>query len=307
MKRCHKLSAVIYVLALASLFSFTSCGIPYFINLDNTIIWTKNTANTTDQKIDTTLTITTQGMQKINEVNATPSIKFFYVISANKAITAATTNNNDINANKYPLTTISSQFSNFKGKVGNGLSWFPEPNNRAAPGFYLYTKDDNTYRNFARERSAIRDLNEDESGIIVGTFSQSTSLSNDQADYFFGKSPEMDALLPITSWSASGDFTYNFTLERVAHPLDLQFGVEFNPTGGPQSYFASYQRNLFPQSNDETDLANFISEDPYFHKPFLDGINNLYVHIWATVYGGNGLFTNIYWSNLEYLGTIKLF
>lgn len=311
MKRCQNLSAIIYVLVLASLVSFTSCGIPYFLNLDNTISWSKSYPDPT--KLDIGLTVSSHGMEKVDEVKTTPSIKFFYVFSTNSTISSSATKTNDINDTYYRLSSISTQFSHIKGNLGNGFAWSPESSD-IAPGFYLYsTEDPTTHRNFARERSAITDRSGQESGIIVETFSQGFLLSNNKTDYDFGASPYMDAMLPVNSWGGSGSpLSYSFTLERVSSAPNTPYGIKF--TDGSQTiYFADYAKNLFPHTSEEADLSNFINpEDSYFHQPVYTEIKdnpeaNLYLHIWATVFGGDGTFTNIYWSNLEYLGNIQLF
>ncbi len=312
MKRCQKLSAKFYVLVLASLFLFTSCGIPNFLNLDDAISWGKISTNN-NTKLDVTLTIFTRGIEKITEVNTKPSIKFFYVLSTNSSTSAPPANREKVDSLydfRYNLTYVPSLFSNYKGKLGNGISWSPE-SNTTAPGFYLYTKDDSTYRNFARMRSGVIDAKPDELGILVGTFAQGSSLLDKPNAYNFSGIPFMDTQVPI---SGGGDLTFNFTLELAKESSSSQIAIEFkNVTEGKSPlYFASYKRNLFPHSSDASDIETFRSEDPYFHQPIYNEINdkpdaNLYLHIWATVFGGDGTFTNIYWSNLEYLGFIQLF
>lgn len=312
MKGCRISGTIINVLVLASLLLFAGCGIPNYLNLDREITISSTSVN--EEKFVVNIKINTEGLSKLTEYNVVngPSLKFFYVLSTNGSQNAPVTSQNSTNASYYQMSYVPSTFkTNYVGAAGNGISWSPEKPtssaNPSAPGFFLYTDADDKYRNFARDTIQIKNRNDSESGILVGTFSYNQlNLGSLPADYAFGTVPYMDIVLPSIPES-------QFTITKEQAGAGQPYAIVLDDgTPANKLYFASYERNLFPQGNSLSELAVLLDEDPYFYKPIVDEIadtsgSHLYLHIWAAIYAGEGGFTNIYWSPLQHVGTITLF
>ena len=284
------------VLLLPSLFLSLTCGIPHFINLDSAVSFSRVTSN--EDLISYRVRITEKGMGKIDELGAKPTLKFFYTFSTNKITNAPPSSRHN---DGYELSRIRSLFStNMKGSMGNGVLWSPESPN-SAPGFYLYTKDNNSINNFARTSKAITNRHAEESGILVGTFAQ----SDDNINYSFGTAPEMDLpLTTIAAYGGSGTYEFNFSLEREELPNGLLIKLE---SDGDDLYLRSHQKNLFPK--DHESIENLIRENSDFYSDIVSDSQggNLYLHIWVSLNGGAGQFTNVYWSPLTHIGALALF
>ncbi|MDX9939999.1 MAG: hypothetical protein RBT44_08610 [Sphaerochaetaceae bacterium] len=312
MKGCRKSGALLTAILLTSFFMSSGCGIPVFLNLDREISVSGTTA-TDGSEIQVSVSISPEGIAKFSEYGITngPSLKFFYVISPNPSSSAPISSENSVNSGYYYMNYVTSQFNaNFKGTKNNGVPWSPEsPTGSAepsAPGFYLYSKSDGTsHRNFARRSSQIIDRAADASGILVGTFAHHEGANPGLIpdDHEFGMAPAMDLLLPATA-------TYNFSLKRDA--IGTGQVIVLDDGSVDKLYLTSFRRNMFPMDGSSSGMTNYLLEDGYFHRPIYDEIvtgysSTLYLHIWAAVYAGDGSFTNIYWSDLKRLGTIRLF
>lgn len=243
-------------------------------------------------------------MEKLNELEGEPSLKFFYVLSTNAAVTAPPSSQHD---DVYYLSTIRSQFStNIKGSSGNGIPWSPDKQD-SAPGFYLYTKTNNTTKNFSRTKNGIVNPHTEKWGILVGTFSQSFDKD---LDFSYGTSPDMDLPLPFKGYSGSGVYEYSFKLEKEEIAEEGNLIKLVTSDDNPDIFLKSYKKNFFPsQREDVYKLKD--NEDSYFYKVIAEEANKdgkLFLHIWVTLYGGEeGQYTNIYWTPLQHMGSIKLF
>jgi hypothetical protein len=273
------------ILIVATLIFFISCGIPFFVNFDNDISITKD--NPTDKEIEFTVTISARGLNKIQvdpdyDFVTTPSLKFFYVLSDSFSPEAAITKTSLTGNNeKYIIKEVKSYFSNnYKGSTGNGYPLI-------VPTFYIYTNESNKSHNFARSRQLLKNWDDSkEEGILVGTFFNETEGQ-------FNGAPKMDYLLEVIG---SQDLL-----------LKLDGGkVELHKNGIKN--FTAFNEQLFP--SDDESLNSFIDnskrDDQIFLNP-LKGANTLYLHLWVAVYGGEGSFTNVYWSDLTYLGYFDLY
>lgn len=294
MKRRQKLALTL--LLLPSLFLSLTCGIPHFINLDSAISFASVTSN--KDLIEYKVRITEKGMAKVNELEVKPALKFFYTFGTIESVIAPPSNkHNDV----YELSTIPSRFStNMKGSMGNGVLWGPESSN-SAPGFYLYTKDNNSTNNFARSSRGIVNRHPEESGVLIGTFSQSET---DSQNYHFGTAPDMDLpLATIDAYSGSGTYEFNFKLEKEDHAEGFLIKLE---SDGDDLLLRTHQKNPFPN---HATIERLNQEDSNFYSFIVEEARNteLYLHIWVSLYGGAGQFTNVYWSPLRHIGALELF
>jgi hypothetical protein len=286
MKRCQFKGTRIFVLVLASLFILISCGIPTYFYLDDSEVTWQSVPDTENNQFTLTVTLNPSALAKISEkgVDAGPGLKFFYALS-NSASTYLLDSITQI-------TTVSSRFNtNFKGAAGNGIPW--TPGYESAPGFYLYTNDSGTQNTFSLERP---DTGSD--GLVIGTFSISETTID---EYEFRKAPEMDISLE------NGNSPIKLTIKRGEDSpdgyTDLLVELVLQVPGNLD--FRTYSNGRFP-TNSAT-LAEVVAEDTEFLKYLLKGSQYLYVHIWASLFCGEGDFSNIYWSNLKYLGYIELY
>lgn len=238
-------------------------------------------------------------MAKILELEAKPALKFFYVLSTSNVTNAPPIGGQEA---AYNLTTVRSQFSsNMKGSSGNGVLWSLESSS-SAPGFYLYTKENNTTNNFSRTKNGVVNPHTENVGIVVGTFALSNDIDN---EFSYGTSPEMDILLPLGGYLGNGNYEYSFNFEKE-EVVDEGFVLKLT-TGDPEIlYLKSYKKNFFPNEEGVDELKE---EDGYFYSALVEAAKSgsLYLHIWVSLYGGAGQFTNIYWSPLQHIGNIKLF
>ena len=203
-------------------------------------------------------------MEKLNELEGEPSLKFFYVLSTNAAVTAPPSSQHD---DVYYLSTIRSQFStNIKGSSGNGIPWSPDKQD-SAPGFYLYTKTNNTTKNFSRTKNGIVNPHTEKWGILVGTFSQSFDKD---LDFSYGTSPDMDLPLPFKGYSGSGVYEYSFKLEKeeIAEEGNL---IKLVTSDNPDIFLKSYKKNFPSQREDVYKLKD--NEDSYFYKVIAEEAN----------------------------------
>ena len=271
------------ILILATLIFFISCGIPFFVNFDNDISITKG--NSTDKEIEFTVTISARGLNKIQadpdyDFVTTPSLKFFYVLS-NESGQISYLPPNEV----YRIDNIEDIFiSNYKGSTGNGYPLI-------VPTFYIYTNESSKSHNFARSRQLLKNWDDSkEEGILVGTFFNETERQ-------FNGAPKMDYLLEVIG---SQDLLLKLDGGKVElHKKNIIVA---------ESIFNAFNKQPFP--SDDESLNSFIGnskrDDQIFLNP-LKGASTLYLHLWVAVYGGEGSFTNVYWSDLTYLGSFDLY
>lgn len=315
MKGCRTTGTFLTLLVLASLFVCPACGIPNFLNLNPPFIEVSGTPGTVEGTIEVSVDISPEGLSKLAtyQVSNGPSLKFFYVVSTNATLEAPVSNL-DLASPLFNMSEVRSYFaSNFKGTSVNGLPWSPQ--STMAPGFYLYV-DEDSKKSFAKDRSLIGadSLSDDGSRILVGTFSQhiGTTPGTLGDDYAFGTAPYMDLVIPIPEdVDPQTTYLYPFNISKEQVGAGGPYVIVLDDQENPKTYLASYRKNGFPQGNSSAELEPFLDEDSYFHghvyQETVSSSNNLFIHIWAAVHASEGNFTNIFWSNLEYLGYITLF
>jgi len=273
-KRCRILCTVPTVLIVSASFLLllTACGIPTYLDLDDNISWTENTAD--EDQISYTVSL--EGVDPDIVIDNGPGIKFFYTISSSS---------NENNFNSSTSIPVASRFDTyFKGTSGTGLEWYA--GNVTAPGFYLFTS---TTSDDPLSLSRPDEYNEDKAHALAGTF---------EIDGEFCDGPEMDLAI---SDGDSIDFTFSLT-----NASDVETSLTLSD--GTDTYdLKNYNSDYFPiNSFNDLSQLNYASEDKDFFEYLDTASSNLYLHIWASVYGGRGEFSNTYWSDLEYLGSITL-
>jgi hypothetical protein len=312
MKRCWRKGKFLPIIVLASLFLFIGCGIPTYLSLDSDITIVKHTDGTAGANI----TVAPTASAKFTEyfgAGEGPSLKLFYVLSTYETVDSPIT---DIDGTNYRLNIVDDTFRSLYRNNGNGRQWSPESTSASdpvAPGFFIYTDN----KDNLRESSSFRpdDLVSEPAGILVGTFAGSiTKNDSDKSAYVIGSSPDMDLTIPNSS------FSFTLSTESITPPSGSSFPVDAVPShlvkletneSSPRIlYLTDYKKNPFVDTLSWTGTNfsdQYLEEDGYFYENIAESYTSpLYLHIWAAVYANGEYFTNIYWSDLEYLGSIPL-
>lgn len=325
MKRCWFKSTPCIVLVLTSLLFASSCGLPTYLSLEGNVTLSRDTSVTDGSVIQATVAMDTTAAAKLTEAfpsGSGPSIKLFYVLSdsSNYPTTPITRDAADTG---YPLGSVEAVFNDvYRTDSGNGRIWTPikqTGTDSNAPAFYLYTNTEGTIRSSSITRPV--DLATEEAGILMGTFAHNSSSSGLRDDFQYGSSPDMD--IPIVPANFTTGF--GFTIEKeVIDPSSSTFPVKspsylLKVTTDESSirtwYLTDYRKHAFIDtenwSTDEFETQYMDQEDAYFYANLsaeYGGSENtdIYLHVFGAVYAGEGDFTNIYWSKLNYLGFIGL-
>ncbi|WP_422480628.1 hypothetical protein [Pleomorphochaeta sp. DL1XJH-081] len=325
MKRCWSKSTPFMVLVLTSLLFFASCGMPTYINLDGDVFITGSTPDD-GQTINVSLEVSSSAASKLMDYFPSgegPSIKLFYIISSQPNILTSPITNNANDAS-FKLSLADDYFNTiYRTTQGNGRPWSPETSSGTdslAPGYYLYSDSSNS-REYSVFRPDDDNLNTTPSGFVLGTFAQSIAISDQRASFIFGTSPEMDIPIKPDNFTSGFDFTVSKNAITPGPGSDFPIGdkssylleISTNETVPRIFYFTNYRKHPFPNiakwSKDDLSRQYISNEDNYFYNNLVEDYSlntNLYVHIFGAIFAGEGDFTNIYWSKLEYLGYILL-
>ncbi len=305
-KRLHIVALFAVVLFSISLMS--SCGVPVYLYIDTGEL--EITGDTSDDKdlITFTLELTDDALAEFNDKNATPSIKLFYVIS-NNILPGSTIGTPENTSMTVKSRTISGFSSLYAKSGGNGVMWTPKSDTEA-PAFYIYDTSDSSI-----QYSISKPDYEDGTSydvIPVSTFSYCDPATDPAT---FAKEPDMD--IALTSFTADTSSTWNsedFTIELIDNTGQyVELGL-YDSTNTLVGYMNNYKTDRFYGAGaDYTDIiSRYEGYDSVSYEDFTDPINstnsNVYLHIFAALYGGNGDTTNIFWSPIETnaIGTIQL-
>jgi len=253
---------------------FYSCGIPYYVNFDNQIEIESINRDNDEDPIQFNVKFNSNPYSIVDNFSTKPSIKLFYAISDNESLNSSLFGNDS-----YQLRYVKENFdNNYRGKSGSGIE-LPREADNSLVAFYLYTDSNEKVREFTTNRSNLPKT--DKEGIIVGTFLN--QYNN------FNKPPQMDYVL------GSDNFLHTFKLVYN----DNDGLIEFNKGDDTSiDVFGPYNKG----GNFKSDF--YLVDD----KDFYEGADqqDRYIHIWGAIYGGRGSFTNIWWSELKYLGYFKI-
>ncbi len=312
-RRHHRnriLKAVLFLLVpFVFLLTTSSCGIPTYLSIDTSEI-VINGVTTDLSKIEVNVQLTDGAIAHLIERNATPSIKLFYVISEYPHST-------DVSAEGSALLVLNRARNGFSslygGTSGNGYLWTPHID---GTGFYVYTKLENSSATYSKTKPGYEDdISYD--AFLVGTFSHADSIGGDLR---FAVAPDMDIPIPV------GEFT-----EVVSNPIwnsiefllsldavnDVYSTITLTHPDSTVTYLSNYKKeHFFGENATQTQLqSRYSGYDPVTYELLINSIRSsdstpLYLHVFAALYGGDGDFTNIFWSPLygtsSAVGTIRL-
>jgi len=271
--KLKKISVFFIILLLPIL--FFSCGIPNYINFDNKIRIESIDQDNDQNLIEFNVKFNSNPYSEVDNFTTEPSIKLFYAISDNLSLSSPVYGNSS-----YKLSHIEPTFNtNYKKSSGNGIE-LPQETEGSLAAFYLYTDSNEKIRQFTISRSNLPKINKE--GILVGTF---YSKKHNK----FNKPPKMDYVFQSDNLQQSFKLVYN----------EDNGVIEFINKNDNSTIdeFGSYNKASFNKQF-------YLEED----KGFYEGgdSSDRYIHIWGAIYGGRGSFTNIWWSNLEYLGYFEI-
>lgn len=278
----------VFFLACCLLVSLTACGIPTYVDFDDTVTWTRISQD--DTSITWDFAMDADGLATIaTMVDDGPGLKFFYTVS------------NDTNPNSYGGSLqIKTSFDSYfrKSSTIDGLEWTSGIS--SAPGFYLFTRKSGYSGNPLTLERPSSDLYDPVGAkTLAGTFAfdqDGTGVS-----YLFPEAPWMDIAVP-----ADGEETVTLSL-LADSPTPQGWIVELVIDSTTQT-LKSYRNGLFPDDADDLGQQRlYESEDGEFFSYLDPYAENLYLHVWVSMFGGRGDFSNTYWSPLQYLGYLKLY
>lgn len=309
--RCLGRSATLWLLLLTSLFFMVSCGIPTFINLDSDITLERIDSPATPNTVEATIELSSSSQTAIKlaeyyDTGEGPSLKLFYVLSSFPDTILTNYLSESESVISFQISQVESEFRSLvKTNSGNGLPWNVQ-NAAKAPGFYLYNDPEKlSVRESSLERPKETDLDKLVSGALIGTFAQRSAASSDFSLYTFGTHPTMDIPVSHTTGTA---VPLTITLSPV---LGENVNVLILSYDSNELYLTDFMKKGFPNGTWTADMigTQYEGEDETFYKELATGLwddHELYIHIFGSIYGGEGNFTNIYWSDLIYLGNIEL-
>ena len=293
MKKRQTMSSTLLLLIVALfLFSTLSCGIPtYFYYDDSNVLSTVELPT----QLQITVSLDDESYNEYVTKDSIPSLKFFYALSTNPLPSSPQSTSSDID-----IDNVTSIFNSlYKKSSGNGERWTVESSSSGA-GLYLYSEND-----FTTIQNSIARYESDEitDALVIGTFSQS---STDNSSYQFGTFPEYDVQFPLSKFTLNGSSKeVTFTLDYVN--TGLLTSLFITTPDNDQIYLGDYKKNSFIGINGDSAayLTQLVEYDDIYYN-YLSSASTLYLHIYASVSGGEGNFNNIFWTNLYTIGTIQL-
>ena len=300
MKRRYMKSTKLILLIIASFLLFFSCGIPTYLYIDNNGVSIDN--QRTGLTYSVTVTLTDDSMVELIDKNTTPSIKLFYAYSTSLTESAKQVPNSIITLDK-----ARTEFNSLYRNNNNGRAFSIGSN--SAPALYLKRKDDNilsSINRFDYESDTQIDA------LVLGTFSMRTDNTLDDVGFSFNGAPEMDFPIPIDAfvntlegWQA----TFTLIINSNGDYTEIQLTTPTND----EFYLGDYQKLRFIGNTSlKEDLsARLVDEDEETFEILIDEIDGpspyMYIHLWASLFAGEGDFNNIVWSELQYIDEIELY
>ncbi len=303
MKRRYMKSTKIVLLIIASFLLFSSCGIPTYLYIDNNGVSIDN--ERTGLTYSVTVTLTDDSMAELIDKNTTPSIKLFYAYSTSLTESAQQVPNSIITLDK-----ARTEFNSLYRNSNNGRAFSIGSN--SAPALYLKRKDANTTSILSSINRFDYESDTEIDALVLGTFSMRTDNTPDDVGFSFNGAPLMDFPIPISSfvntlegWQATFTLIIDSNGEHTQILLTTPTNDEF--------YLGDYQKKRFlgNSSTKESFRNRLLEEDEETFEILIDEIDGpspyIYIHLWASLFAGQGDFNNIVWSELQYIDEVELY
>lgn len=297
MKRRYRKRTFLLLLTIASFLLLNSCGLPtYLLVPDNEVSFSTTESSTNTYEIRVKITDTV--FNELDDKKTTPSVKLFYAYS-----TSNTEAGNQVLGSEIQLSSVKSTFNSIYKNGYRGVVFSPTSTNAAA--LYFYKKPDTSLKTQI-SRFDNYDTSQDIDAMLLGTFSIRTTDTQDDENFDFEATSTMDFPIPLSefpignreaTFSLAFDTSKSFTSLKLTTPNESDY------------FLGDYKKQRFLGNTSTTQVfkESLTNQDKETFEAIIDGIDNtLYIHIWASLFGGEGDFNNIVWSNLQYIGAIQL-
>ncbi len=302
-KRRYRLGIIVLLLTITSFLLFNSCGIPTYLLLNDNDVDLTSEAKVGTDGYNLTLQITDDAYAEFGDKNTTPSIKLFYAYS-----TSIGKDSKQVIDSIIALSEVESSFDSLY-KNNDNLNVFSFSPSKA-PALYLYSKDSTT---ISSSKSIFTyDTDKAIDALVLGTFS---SRSDNNNDFIFEGAPEMDFQVELSHFVDSA----TSGLKEISFEIEYEYSGDYTiirliTDDDQEIYLGDYQKERF--FNSLTNLDNIIEQlnqhDSLTYEKIIEALETSsgntkpYLHIWAALFGGDGDFNNIVWSDLLYVGEIPL-
>ena len=305
MKRRYRMRTLVIILTIASFLLLNSCGIPTYLYLDNNAM-SLTKEETIVGTYDLTLTLTNEAYDDLLEKKTTPSIKLFYAYSTNNTVGAMQSTQSIISLDKARTS-----FNSLYRKDNRGVAFSVGAN--SAPALYLYRKDPSS-TSISSSIDKFTYLEDQETdALVLSTFSTRAAYAANDDDYMFNGAPLMDFTLPMNAATFTSTISGKTATFKIAFDTTGEFSQITLTTPVDGNFdLGDYQKMRFlgKTSTKEAFRDHLGDQDGDTFEFLIDELAavgpSLYIHIWASLFGGDGDFNNIVWSELKYIDAIQL-
>ncbi|MBN2859759.1 MAG: hypothetical protein JXK93_05810 [Sphaerochaetaceae bacterium] len=286
-----------------------SCGVPTYLYIGDSEIQMEPVVVVDQESFTVTVSLTEDALSEFQDKNTVPAVKLFYVLSTDALASSAISSLSSLSVSATSKSAFSSLFVKSNG---NGDMWTPQSDSRAT-GFYIYDTDDSSVKYAASRPDYIADTAYDV--IVASTFSYTDTAT--ESGEVFATAPSMDIAMPIDDFKpeATPPFSgYSFSIRALdTAGMYSTIGL-YDQDDVLIGYMNNERKDRFFGADTDTltveDIKNrFSGYDEISYRVLTEAIadnTSLYLHIFASLYGGNGDATNIYWSPLQSIGTLQL-
>ncbi len=307
-KRRYRLGIIVLLLTITSFLLFNSCGIPTYLLLNDNDVDLTSEAKVGTDGYNLTLQITDDAYAEFSDKNTTPSIKLFYAYSISNLPGAL-----QVPESIIALSKVESSFDSLY-KNNDNLNVFSFSSSKA-PALYLYRKDVDSTTISSSKSIFTYDTDEAIDALVLGTFSSRSHNNDNNNDFIFEGAPEMDFQVELSHFVDSA----TSGLKEISFEIEYEYSGDYTiirliTDDDQEIYLGDYQKERF--FNSLTNLDNIIEQlnqhDSLTYEKIIEALETSsgntkpYLHIWAALFGGDGDFNNIVWSDLLYVGEIPL-
>jgi len=287
-----------------------SCGVPTYLYIGDAEIQMETEVLVDQEKFTVTINLTDDALNEFQDKNTVPAVKLFYVLSSDSLASSAVSSLSSLSVSTNSKSAFRSLFIKTNG---NGDMWTPQSDSQAT-GFYIYDTESSSPK-YSTYRPAFEE-DTDYDVIVASTFSYTDTASPGGV---FATAPSMDISMPISDFQA-GDTppfnTYTFSIQALdTSGVYSTIGL-FDKDDVQIGYMNNERKEQFFGTDTDTGTLTadeikerYIGYDRVSYRTLIDELSensSLYLHIFASLYGGSGDATNIYWSPLQSVGTLQL-
>lgn len=310
MKRRYIKSTKIVLLIIASFLLFSSCGIPTYLYLDSNDVAVA--ADKDNNTYTILLKLTDSAYSELVAKDTTPSIKLFYAFS-----TSSIKESSQVIDSAIPVSRVSTGFESLYRKNNRGVSLSLLSN--SAPALYLYKKNNDSPISSSITKFDVEEEIEDPEDIdalLLGTFSNRFVDEDSNNGFSLNSGSEMDFPISRTLFNSSSTTGFKEVTFTIEYDNDDEFTlITLTTPDGIVLYLGDYKKERFLGTTSPLDdFSRQLSQhDEETYQMLIKAIEtsgettDLYIHVWASLFGGDGDFNNIVWSPLLYIGEIPLF